>query len=376
MERFLGVKVQRARRRYTPIVAARGESSGTGRLTTLSPDQSTAEIDVYLLARRSPGDAHPKEIRHLHRFTLRGVRHDDGSRPLLNVTGERSGRRRFTLTVYRDGRAVDSTTVRLPRSLAGRVTLLIAALLIAAAAAFGAVRYLGGTPDASEPSPVRESETSSPAPPQPASPERSVARDSTSQDSTSQDSTSQDSTSRDSTSRDSTSRDKATTDDETVTESAGGGEAETTRSENVAEDASADLQRPSADRDEPVEDVPPPPIRREETIYFLPDSVVLTSRAEAELRELAAFLTSPEHDVVDLRVAGHTALYGNEAGREMISVGRVDAVVTYLEKRGWDPTGRLTREALGATQPVPRATDRQHLNRRAEITITYRRDER
>ncbi|MFA7567501.1 MAG: hypothetical protein WCY01_10775, partial [Alkalispirochaeta sp.] len=74
-------------------------------------------------------------------------------------------------------------------------------------------------------------------------------------------------------------------------------------------------------------------------------------------------------------VEGHTALFGSEAGREQISSGRIQAVLTYAENAGWSPKEPPIRRVLGASAPVTRSQDDQHLNRRAEITVTYREDD-
>ena len=82
------------------------------------------------------------------------------------------------------------------------------------------------------------------------------------------------------------------------------------------------------------------------------------------------------HTVVSVVVEGHTALFGNEAGREMISVGRIEAVTQYLESYVALDEETLEARVVGALEPVTTATAQQELNRRAEVSVTFRRDER
>jgi outer membrane protein OmpA-like peptidoglycan-associated protein len=95
----------------------------------------------------------------------------------------------------------------------------------------------------------------------------------------------------------------------------------------------------------------------------------LTSEGRRVLDSLSEELSSGE--IITITVEGHTALYGNEAGREMISTGRVRSVLEYLDLPDGVP---VERRAYGATRPVSRAAEEQQLNRRAEIIVTYRRD--
>jgi len=322
MSRILAVKVERLDRTFTPLVAAKRDIRGACRLTTLSPDQETAEIEVYLLDYRR-GASSPRSTRRVHRFRVSHTRGSDGQRPVFVLEAKRLRRRIFELRLSRDGRPIDAATVRVPPSR--RAALAVPLLLLLAAATAAIVgRCTGG--DQSQPAPVAVGNTRNgdrpvdpPRPPAERPPAETPATGTTPQP-RSASSPSEDST-------------------------------------------------PKGNENAPVAET----IVREtvrETVYFLPDSVALTSDGRRTLDSFRERLGTGE--IITITIEGHTALYGNEAGREMISTGRIRSVVEYLDL---PEDLSVERRAYGATRPVSRAAEEQQLNRRAEIIATYRRGE-
>jgi len=113
------------------------------------------------------------------------------------------------------------------------------------------------------------------------------------------------------------------------------------------------------------------PFRLSKTIYFDPDSTVLTQRARSELQETARILE--ERDGIQVEIIGHCALYGTEEGRAEISRLRAINTEAYLRSQGWNPDSLPAVSGRGAREPVTRVKDEQYRNRRVEI-IAVRED--
>jgi outer membrane protein OmpA-like peptidoglycan-associated protein len=110
-----------------------------------------------------------------------------------------------------------------------------------------------------------------------------------------------------------------------------------------------------------------PPPQREYAVYFEPDETELTEPAREELREIAGVLQRfPEAQV---RIVGHTALFGTEEGRIEISRGRAQNVFQFLRREGWEPEAEPTVAWEASTDPVTLDREEQQLNRRVEIEI-------
>ena len=337
MTRLLGIKIEHPKKRFTELIEVGSATSGRSRLTTLSPQQDVAEIEIFLLRRTQDASQPLSEIRRLHRFIRPHTNRTNETRPLFELSALRRGRRKYEVQLYEDGKRRETVTVRVPRS-PGAVAALSLLLLALVGVGIGARALLD--------------------PAESTRPERSeieAVRDTDEETETGRTETERSRASGDDARNDSGPRAEAES-DETKT----GTETITATSDPVTDPAS---QEP------PVEVVEP--VVRTETIYFLPNSIQLTRDAA---RTLDTFLSRIQSDeIVEIRVEGHTALYGNEAGRELISRGRIDAVLSYLERSGWRPETLPETKTFGAQAPVTRATDQQHLNRRAEIHITARR---
>lgn len=101
------------------------------------------------------------------------------------------------------------------------------------------------------------------------------------------------------------------------------------------------------------------------TVYFTPNSAVLTPAAQEELRRVQ---TALERNPVDqLRIVGHTALAGTEAGRIELSWDRARAVQAFLSEGGVEDVDQAQVIGRGGEDPVVRDLERQQRNRRVEI---------
>jgi len=105
----------------------------------------------------------------------------------------------------------------------------------------------------------------------------------------------------------------------------------------------------------------------EDTIYFLPDSSLLTPAAEVKLRTLLALLLkNPE---LEIEIFGHCALMGSEQGRINLSFERARRVHDFLTASGWKPDITAKLNGVGSSKAVTRNPEMQNLNRRVEIII-------
>ncbi|MFP4153295.1 MAG: OmpA family protein [Alkalispirochaeta sp.] len=352
MSRNLAVKVEGLERAYSRLLSVERDLHGACRLTTLSPDQDTAEIEVYLLHYRR-GEEFPRSTRRVHRFRISHTRGSDGRRPVFVLEAKRLRRRVYELRLSRDGRSIDAATIHIPRSRRGLFVIPLLLLLVAGSVALVG-RCTGGERSAVASS-GSEEDTG-----------RSIRRDTTRPEAEAPDT---DSTPPRSTSPQSTTADEGAPAPEN---SALSQEPPERTGRSAADDTPSSS---SIDQNGSIADTAPPdevivPATENETVYFRPDSVSLTPEGRRVLDSLRERLTGWEAETITLE--GHTALYGNEAGREMISTGRVRSVLEYLNL----PAGMsIDRRAYGATRPVTRATEEQQLNRRVEIIVTYRRDE-
>ena len=117
------------------------------------------------------------------------------------------------------------------------------------------------------------------------------------------------------------------------------------------------------DRTERVQQAP---LLVQETVYFQPDSSVLTPAAKEKLNSLARrLIREPE---IKIELTGHCAIEGTEQGRERLSLERALRVQDYLTDLGWKPDMPVSVRGAGSDMAVTRNPEMQHLNRRVEIT--------
>lgn len=333
MHRFIAVQVQHPRISYAALLRLDKPNRRSRRLVTLSEGQQEAIVDVLLLE-HSKGEE-PRVLRRLHTFHLTNLPARSAGRTQMVLDGSYDGRGRADLSISVGGRRHGSTSLTVPPDKRGAIWPVAAAALLLLLVAGGgwwlwsSLTGFDALPE--EPEPVAESArlpepapTEEPPEPQRVSPEEPPSP---------------------------TEEGSGTAPDEGSTgigESPGGGRAGGDATEG------------------PGLEVEPPP-QREYAVYFEPDETELTEPAREELREIAGVLQRfPEAQV---RIVGHTALFGTEEGRIEISRGRARNVFQFLRREGWEPEAEPTVAWEASTDPVTLDREEQQLNRRVEIEI-------
>jgi outer membrane protein OmpA-like peptidoglycan-associated protein len=104
-------------------------------------------------------------------------------------------------------------------------------------------------------------------------------------------------------------------------------------------------------------------------IQFLAESAVLAEREKPKLREIAGILRGIPGS--GIRVAGHTALAGDEEGQLRLSYDRAQAVAVFLISAGARRSEDIIVQGYGASRPVADNSTQTGMaaNRRVEITI-------
>ncbi len=139
----------------------------------------------------------------------------------------------------------------------------------------------------------------------------------------------------------------------------------------------------AAEEDETPEEpeAPEPPVSpaiepQERTVYFTADSARITSETRAALRALAEELNEFLRDGAEmevLRLHGHTAIAGPERGRLRLSEQRAenvhDVLVSLELPVAEHELEELDIRGYGSGSPVTHDPEKQHRNRRVEITV-------
>ena len=99
---------------------------------------------------------------------------------------------------------------------------------------------------------------------------------------------------------------------------------------------------------------PKAPASLDMRVTFELDSAVLTSDAEATLREFARALNDPRLSIASFKVEGHTDARGSDAYNAELSERRADTVTARLIDLGVEPD-RIEARGFGESRPV--ATD-------------------
>lgn len=112
------------------------------------------------------------------------------------------------------------------------------------------------------------------------------------------------------------------------------------------------------------------PVTRDLVIYFFPDDPRLTDRGRDQLRLLVREISGWE--AVSIRVEGHCAPLGSEAGRVALSRGRAENSAAFLEQIGLPAGASVSISWYAGERPVTDDPDRQNLNRRVELSVEGR----
>ena len=106
-----------------------------------------------------------------------------------------------------------------------------------------------------------------------------------------------------------------------------------------------------------------------DNIQFEPDSGRLLATEKVKLDKIAEVLA--RFDGRDLLIGGHTALAGDKASRDKLSLERAEAVAAYLRSIGARDAGSIVTRGYGSDRPLAPNTSEEgrRQNRRVEITI-------
>ncbi len=370
MRKYLSVEVEHTR--YARFLSL--EQSGEYRisLTTLADYQKRADVKVYLI--------HEKERTLLHVFQIDRLPKRHAGEPRIELRGKYDGKYDVQLTISVDGRHYSSKTLSLKKYLKKRTIwpwILVAILVLLAAGSWIFIRSCSGPPSEStaqmisgteeetiatgQTSEVDEESPADKEPPEASEPQAPTQAQSPAETKkTNEDDVSD-----------------VSKEDEEDTETAGAGEAsETTKTSTAAESDTESVgesiggSETSAETSKEATETKideAPDLRQQ--VFFGPDSSRLTAEAQQKLSQFARELQNlpPEPDF-QLRIVGHCALYGTEKGREELSYDRAQQVAEYLENSGWEPAHKPVIKGLAGQNPVTKDSEKQHLNRRVEIS--------
>ncbi len=302
-------------------------------LTTIEPNQKRAVVRLFLFRGESR--------RLLTSFDLQELPRG-GEKPLITLAAQRGRGSRMRFRIYVNNRLTGDQTVRVPRD---KKPLLVAALAAAALAlllwgGLGLARSVFAPSVAEAPerdAPAEEpeeEEAAEPAGPSPAAeaPERDAPAD----------------------------------------EPEIALEVEDERETQIAAEEDETPEEPEA----PEPPVSPAIEPQERTVYFTADSARITSETRAALRALAEELNEFLRDGAEmevLRLHGHTAIAGPERGRLRLSEQRAenvhDVLVSLELPVAEHELEELDIRGYGSGSPVTHDPEKQHRNRRVEITV-------
>jgi outer membrane protein OmpA-like peptidoglycan-associated protein len=337
----LGVEIDNSR--IVEVMPLAYGASGTMDLAAIERGQRRALVRLYVLRGTKRTELATMDVRNLPAFPNR--------RALLRLrsTVDRAGELRLRLDVedrlYHDERIDVRRYVRRGRAAvaaaAGGMILLLAA---------GAFLLLRGLPGGDTGAPVAEAPaTEQPAPAPEASPDDAAPQD--------------EPAAGDAAATDGTAGERGAA--ATAGDADPGGERDGEPEAGSATDGAAAAEPPEPE----AEPAPPEAVEPAEwSVYFTPDSAVLTARARTRLAEIARALADYPSEVT-VSITGHTALAGTERGRYDLSEQRARAVYRYLQTAGWNAAGEVLVRGVGGEAPVTRDPERQELNRRVEIEV-------
>jgi len=321
VNKFLTVEVEHSH--YTRIFSVDQANSISLSLTTLVDYQKKAEIKIFLV------DDQSKDL--VYTYLIDPIPRAKAGEPQILLKAEFNGKYTLKLSFSLNGSLLSQENISLRKYLKKKLVLspwllLVPAVLLAAGALLLIPRACGsgdlGSPGVTtQKTRTQNQQTSSPA----------VSR-------------------------------------ETADQGASAVSAAGTVSQSTADTADRNDGKTSG---QPAEETSgsavetPPAFYMEQTIFFSPDSTVLTKQATAVLSEAAGMLK--DHEDIQVEITGHCALYGTEKGRAEISLTRAWNVLMYLRSQGWEPVNTPAVTGMGGSQPVTRDAGKQDLNRRVEI---------
>ena len=346
----LGVEIDNSR--IVEVMPLAYGASGSMDLAAIERGQRRALVRLYVLRGTKRTELTTMDVRNLPAFPNR--------RALLRLrsTVDHAGELRLRLDVedrlYHDERVDVRPYIRRSRTAVAAATLGL--ILLLAAAAFLVLGVLPGGDTTAPAAEAPVSEETADETPEPA-PAEAAPRDEPAPEATAE--------GRETPRGDDTGTAAAASDDAATADTGTADGAATADSATTAErDERAATEAPVEAEAEPA---PPEAVEPAEwSVYFTPDSPVLTARARTRLADIAERLEDYPAEVT-VRITGHTALAGTERGRYDLSEQRARNVYRYLQTEGWDTAGEVVIQGVGGEAPVTRDRDRQELNRRVEI---------
>lgn len=322
--------VQIEHRDLVRVLEIERESQGSLDLTTMRRDQRKAVIEIFLVD--------GPDQRMVASFVVPSLPHIEGRKPLIQLKGAVDGKK-ARLRLFVENRLVDTQEVDVRKVLPGRgiLPVVVAALILLLLARGSYLLFFRetGVPRQPEESvsrvqpeePGEPPATSDPAPettaPEPRPPETPAAG------------------------------------------------TNTPAPQRAPESRPSPAPETTAPATPSPGETPQPTIAAVEpryVVYFQPNSAVLTPAAQEELSRVRRSLQREPAD--RLRIVGHTALAGSEAGRIELSWDRARAVQAYLSEGGLEVVDQAQIIGRGGEEPVVRETELQHLNRRVEIYLS------
>ncbi|MFO7850547.1 MAG: OmpA family protein [Spirochaetia bacterium] len=324
MQKYLVVEIEH--NRYAKFLTLDNENSEELNLTTLVDNQRKADVKIYIVFEGK------KQL--FYSFSVSPIPGKRAGEPRLLLSGTFDGKHKVHLSLRVNGKHWASKDLSIKKYTSRRKNLLLVFLLgLILVLALTAALFLRGC------GPAEEEE----------SPSSTYTADQ-----------SDDTTRTDEPSEEPQHEESSEEPSEDIRD-------EEPQEKTSQESAPETAERDSSDDQDTGEEQDPELIPEDATIYFEPDLSSITPEAEEKLSRLAEELT--EIPSAELKITGHCALYGTEQGRIELSRERARAVEDYLYKHGWSPETPPEVTGVGGREPLSKDPERQHLNRRVEISV-------
>jgi len=361
------IAIEVENRYFVKLFDCEREASGYLNLTTVERRQKKALVKVFLIKN--------KNKIHLHTFTAERLAKIDAEKPKIDLKGKLDPNKKLELTLFLEGKQYSTKTVDIGRYLRTPLPALIGILLGIIAVLVLLFFFLfrenvfdiDGEAGRAASGKERQTEAAKgeEEQPQPGYTEEEQ-----------EEFPSEENSQPEQTSREEPSSEGPVPEEQTSE----GALQEGPAPEGAPEGSGLGIETGGAetgDADRPETEKPevtPPPAAelqtQQWTVYFNPDSARLTEEARQRLADIRNQLQAhPEGRVV---ISGHCALFGTERGRTELSQDRARTVLQYLLESSWDPEREPDVKGVGGKQSVTEERDKQYLNRRVEITISYR----
>lgn len=358
MRKYVSVEVEHTR--YARFLSLDEAGAHQISLTTLADYQKRADVKIYLIN----GDQRTL----LHVFQVDPLPKRHAGEPRLVLKGKFDGKKNLRLQISVDGRPFSSVSLSVKKYLRNRRVwpwVLLAALLVLGGATWFFLRSCSTADVTTSTESASQAETHtqrSRDPSQIEEQEQEIGQ-----------AKSDSQTASSSTPKSGPAESSDTEVDSDIQQSPE--ETPTAAGEDVSSKKPEKSLEESSEKSSQKEVAPPPNLSQK--IYFGPNSSHLTEEAKNKLTRFIEELKNAlggeaESGAFQLRVAGHCALYGTEQGREELSFDRARRVAEYLENLGWKGEEKPVIRGLGGREPVTRDNEKQHLNRRVEVTLTHR----